>query len=52
MLKFYFNGSPNPTRVITARPAAARAVALKDTFAFKPEMDDAARAVMFRHLAA
>jgi GST-like protein len=35
---------------IAARPAAARAVALKDKFAFKPTMDDEARAVMFKHL--
>src|SRR3981189_313200 len=31
-------------------PAAARAVALKDKFVFKAEMDDEARAIMFRHL--
>jgi GST-like protein len=37
--------------VIAARPAAARAVALKDRFAFKPVMDDEARAIMFQHLA-
>ncbi len=36
---------------ISARPAAARAVALKDKFAFKTMMDDEARAVMFKHLA-
>jgi GSH-dependent disulfide-bond oxidoreductase len=36
---------------IMARPAAARALALKDRFAFKPVMDDEARAIMFRHLA-
>ena len=36
---------------IAARPAAARAVALKDKFTFKAEVDDAARAVMFKHLA-
>jgi GSH-dependent disulfide-bond oxidoreductase len=35
---------------ITARPAAARAIALKDTFVFKTEMDDEARSIMFRHL--
>jgi GST-like protein len=35
---------------ISARPAAARAVALKDKFAFKTMMDDEARAVMFKHL--
>jgi GST-like protein len=37
---------------ISARPAAARAAALKDRFAFKAAMDDEARAVMFKHLAA
>ena len=36
---------------ITARPAAVRAAALKDKFAFKATMDDEARAVMFKHLA-
>ena len=35
---------------ISARPAAARAVALKDKFTFKAEMDDEARNIMFRHL--
>jgi GST-like protein len=35
---------------IGARPAAARALAIKDRHAFKAEMDDEARAVMFRHL--
>ncbi len=45
---------PNVKRLhddIGARPAAARAVALKDKFKFKAEMDDEARAHMFRHLA-
>ena len=45
---------PNVKRLvdeITARPAAARAVALKDKFTFKAEMDDEARRHMFRHLA-
>lgn len=37
---------------VGARPAAARAIALKDQFPFKAEMDDAARAVMFKHLKA
>jgi GSH-dependent disulfide-bond oxidoreductase len=37
---------------ISARPAAARANALKDKFTFKAAMDDEARAVMFKHLAA
>ena len=40
------------TDEINARPAAARAIALKDRFSFKATMDDAARAVMFKHLAA
>ena len=45
---------PNVKRLhdeIAARPAAARAVALKDRFTFKAAMDDEARAVMFKHLA-
>jgi GST-like protein len=44
---------PNVKRLvdeINARPAAQRAVALKDRFTFKAEMDDEARAFMFRHL--
>lgn len=32
---------------ISARPAAQRAVALKDRFAFKTELDDAARKILF-----
>jgi GST-like protein len=36
---------------ISARPAAAKAIALKDSFKFKAEMDDEARRNMFRHLA-
>ena len=35
---------------VTARPAAARAIALKDKFTFKTEMDDEARHIMFGHL--
>jgi GSH-dependent disulfide-bond oxidoreductase len=35
---------------ISARPAAQRAVALKDKHKFKTEMDDDARRAMFRHL--
>jgi GST-like protein len=35
---------------ITARPAATRAVALKDKFTFKAEMDEEARNHMFGHL--
>ena len=44
---------PNLKRLvdeINARPAAARAIALKDKFKFKAEFDDAAKAIMFRHL--
>ena len=36
---------------IGARPAAQRALALKDKHSFKTEMDDAARLAMFPHLA-
>jgi GST-like protein len=36
---------------ISARPAAQRALALKDKHAFKTDMDDAARVAMFPHLA-
>jgi GST-like protein len=35
---------------ISARPAAARAIALKDKHKFKTEMDDEARNAMFRHM--
>jgi GSH-dependent disulfide-bond oxidoreductase len=45
---------PNLKRLvdeIQARPAAARAIALKDKFPFKAEMDDEARSVMFKHAA-
>ena len=44
---------PNLKRLvdeISARPAAARAIALKDKHKFKTEMDDEARHAMFRHL--
>jgi GST-like protein len=44
---------PNVKRLldeISARPAASRAIALKDKFVFKTEMDDEARNIMFRHL--
>jgi GST-like protein len=44
---------PNVKRLvdeITARPAAARVIALKDKFTFKAEMDDEARNIMFGHL--
>ncbi|GJD49145.1 Disulfide-bond oxidoreductase YfcG [Methylobacterium crusticola] len=49
-----WTGLPNLKRLhdaVAARPAAARAVALKDRFTFKPEMDDEARGHMFKHLA-
>jgi len=36
---------------IEARPAAQRALKIKDRFTFKTEMDDEARRNMFRHLA-
>ncbi len=36
---------------IGARPAAQKALALKDKYTFKTEMDDAARVAMFPHLA-
>jgi GST-like protein len=45
---------PNLKRLvdeIDARPAAAKAKALKDKFVFKAEMDDEARRHMFKHLA-
>jgi GST-like protein len=35
---------------VSARPAASRAIALKDKFVFKAEMDDEARGIMFGHL--
>ncbi len=44
---------PNLKRLvdeISARPAAQRAVALKDKYKWKTEMDDEARKAMFRHL--
>ena len=44
---------PNVKRLadeISARPAAARAIALKDKHKFKTEMDDEARHAMFRHM--
>ena len=44
---------PNVKRLIdevSARPAAARAIALKDKFTFKAEMDDEARGNMFKHM--
>jgi len=44
---------PNVKRLVdevSARPAAVRAVALKDKHTFKAEMDDEARGHMFKHL--
>jgi GSH-dependent disulfide-bond oxidoreductase len=44
---------PNLKRLveeISARPAAQKAVKLKDTYKFKSEMDDEARRAMFRHM--
>jgi GST-like protein len=44
---------PNLKRLtdeISARPAAAKAIALKDRHKFKTEMDDEAKHAMFRHL--
>ena len=44
---------PNVKRLtdeISARPAAAKAAALKDKFTWKTEMDDEARGNMFKHL--
>jgi GST-like protein len=35
---------------VSARPAAQRAIALKDKFTFKTETDDEARSFLFRHL--
>jgi GST-like protein len=46
---------PNLKRLtdeIMARPAAKDALALKDKHKFKADMDEAARAVMFKHLKA
>ena len=43
---------PNLKRLfdtVSARPAAIRATAIKDRHAFKTEMDDDARGIMFRH---
>ena len=46
---------PNLKRLtdeISARPAAVKAVALKDKHIFKAEMDDEARRNMFKHVTA
>ena len=48
-----FTKYPNVKRLvdeISTRPAAQRAVALKDKFTFKTDMDDEARRIMFGHL--
>jgi GSH-dependent disulfide-bond oxidoreductase len=48
-----FTKYPNVKRVldeVSARPAAARALALKDKFTFKADMDEEARHIMFGHL--
>ena len=49
----YWAKFPNLKRLVdevSARPAAARAVALRDRHKFKTEMDEEARRAMFRHL--
>jgi GST-like protein len=48
-----FTKYPNVKRLhdeVSARPAAARAIALKDKFAFKTDMDEEAKHIMFGHL--
>jgi GSH-dependent disulfide-bond oxidoreductase len=48
-----FTKYPNVKRLldeVSARPAAARAIALKDKFTFKAEMDEEAKHIMFGHL--
>jgi GST-like protein len=35
---------------VSARPAATRAIALKDKFVFKADMDEEAKHIMFGHL--
>ena len=47
-------GLPNVKRLldtVSARPAAARAMAIRDRHAFKTEFDEEARRAMFRHIA-
>lgn len=49
----YWAKFPNLKRLmdeINARPAAARAIAIKDRHTFKAEFDDEARRAMFRHM--
>jgi GST-like protein len=48
-----FTKYPNVKRLVdevSARPAAPRALALKDKFTFKADMDDEAKNIMFGHL--
>lgn len=45
-----FSNLKRLTDEISARPAAAKAIALKDKHKFKTEMDDEAKHAMFRHL--
>jgi len=48
-----FTKYPNVKRLfdeVSARPAAVRALALKDKYTFKTETDDEARSFLFRHL--
>ena len=50
-----FTRYPNIKRLvdeISARPAAVKAIALKDKFVFKTELDDEARRNMFKHVKA
>ncbi len=50
-----WDGLPNVKRfldAVNARPAAARAEAIKERHAFKAEFDDEAKRAMFRHIAA
>ena len=49
----YWAKFPNLKRLIdeiSARPAAVRALAIKDKHKFKTEFDDEAKKAMFRHL--
>jgi GST-like protein len=49
----YWEKFPNLKRLvdeISARPAAARANAMKDKHKFKSEFDEEARKAMFRHM--
>jgi Glutathione S-transferase len=49
----YWAKFPNLKRLmdeINARPASARAIAIKDKHTFKAEFDDEARKAMFRHM--